>query len=383
MIQQNILDEYRPYYDNEVPEAVARIASDSLFEPIVRYVFPNEDYKGFVDDFRRIASVDDFQAKVMDKAIGNIVRATAADLSYSGIDLIDPKKSYTYISNHRDIVLDSAILQTIFYANNIKTSEITFGSNLMRPQIVVDIGKINKMFKIIRGGTAKEIFVNSQNVSDYMRYAITHKNESTWIAQRNGRTKDGDDKTQVAVVKMLAMSSDKPFADNLAEMNIAPIAVSYEYEPCDILKTREIYLSRKNGSYTKTANEDINSIITGVTQYKGRIHYTICPPIEADELARYDSASHNDKFRLLAQDIDRRIYGGYRLFPNNYIAFDLLANDSDFASEYTHTQREAFISYTDKALSLLEGDRDELRNIFLGIYANPVGNVASIASKTI
>ena len=377
MIQQNILDEYRPYYDNEVPEAVARIASDSLFEPIVRYVFPNEDYKGFVDDFRLIASVYDFQAKVMDKAIGNIVRATAADLSYSGIDLIDPKKSYTYISNHRDIVLDSAILQTIFYANHIKTSEITFGSNLMRPQIVVDIGKINKMFKIIRGGTAKEIFVNSQNVSDYMRYAITHKNESTWIAQRNGRTKDGDDKTQVAVVKMLAMSSDKPFADNLAEMNIAPIAVSYEYEPCDILKTREIYLSCKNGSYTKTANEDINSIITGITQYKGRIHYTICPPIGVDELARYDSASHNDKFRLLAQDIDRRIYGGYRLFPNNYIAFDLLANGSDFASEYTHTQREAFISYTDKALSLLEGDRDELRNIFLGIYANPVGNVVN------
>ena len=377
MIQQNILDEYRPYYDNEVPEAVARIASDSLFEPIVRYVFPNEDYKGFVDDFRRIASVYDFQAKVMDKAIGNIVRATAADLSYSGIDLIDPKKSYTYISNHRDIVLDSAILQTIFYANHIKTSEITFGSNLMRPQIVVDIGKINKMFKIIRGGTAKEIFVNSQNVSDYMRYAITHKNESTWIAQRNGRTKDGDDKTQVAVVKMLAMSSDKPFADNLAEMNIAPIAVSYEYEPCDILKTRGIYLSRKNGSYTKTANEDINSIITGITQYKGRIHYTICPPIGADELARYDSASHNDKFRLLAQDIDRRIYGGYRLFPNNYIAFDLLANGSDFDSEYTHTQREAFISYTDKALSLLEGDREELRNIFLGIYANPVGNVVN------
>lgn len=375
MIQQNIIDEYRPYYDNEVPEAVARIASDSLFEQIVRYVFPNEDYKTFVDDFRRIASVDDFQSKVMDKAIGNIVRATSADISYSGIDLIDPKKSYTYISNHRDIVLDSAILQTIFYANNIKTSEITFGSNLMRPQIVVDIGKINKMFKIIRGGTAKEIFVNSQNVSDYMRYAITHKNESTWIAQRNGRTKDGDDKTQVAVLKMFAMSSDKPFADNLAEMNITPISVSYEYEPCDILKTREVYLSRKNDSYTKTANEDINSIITGITQYKGRIHYTICPPIGADELARYDSASHNDKFRLLAQDIDRRIYGGYRLFPNNYIAFDLLANGSDFASKYTHTQSEAFISYTDKALSLLEGDRDELRNIFLGIYANPVGNV--------
>ena len=357
-----------------MPEAVARIASDSLFEPIVRFVFPEEDYAAFVENFRRLGSVYDFQTKIMDKAICNIVRATATDLSYSSIDLIDPKKSYTYISNHRDIVLDSAILQTIFYANNIKTSEITFGSNLMRPQIVVDIGKINKMFKIIRGGTAKEIFSNSQNVSDYMRYAITHKNESTWIAQRNGRTKDGDDKTQVAVLKMFAMSSSRPFAENLAEMNIAPIAVSYEYEPCDALKTQEVYLLRKNGTYTKTANEDLNSIVTGIRQFKGRISYTFCPPITETELTSCQEAPHKERFRLLAEIIDRRIYSGYRLFKTNYMAYDLLEGTHRFAQQYSEADLKEFVEYVEERTSSLEGDRGELRNIFLGIYANPVRN---------
>ena len=244
----------------------------------------------------------------------------------------------------------------------------------MRPQIVVDIGKINKMFKIIRGGSAKEIFVNSQNVSDYMRYAITHKNESTWIAQRNGRTKDGDDKMQVAVIKMLAMSSDKPFADNLAEMNIAPIAVSYEYEPCDVLKTQEVYLLRKNGTYTKTANEDLNSIVTGIRQFKGRISYTFCPPITETELASCQEAPQKERFRLLAEIIDRRIYSGYHLFKTNYMAYDLVEGTHRFTQFYRDEDLKEFIAYAGERTSSLEGDRDELQKIFLGIYANPVRN---------
>lgn len=373
MIQQSVLDEYRPYYDNEVPEAVARIASDSLFEAIVKFVFPQEDYGSFVERFKRLQTVYDFQTKIMDKAIGNIVRMTASDLSYNGIDHIDPNKSYTYISNHRDIVLDSAILQTIFYTNGIKTSEITFGSNLMRPQIVVDIGKINKMFKIIRGGTAKEIFINSQNVSDYMRYAITQKNESTWIAQRNGRTKDGDDKTQVAILKMFAMSGSKEFVDNLAEMNIVPIAVSYEYEPCDFLKTREIYISRRQ-TYIKADNEDLNSIVTGIMQFKGGINYTICPAIYIEELQKCESLSQKNRFKELATIIDARIYKGYKLFKTNYMAFDLLEKSNRFADRHTYQDKESFIEYMEKGLDAIDGDKDELREIFLNIYANPVRN---------
>lgn len=373
MIAQLILDEYRPYYDSEVPEAVARIASDSLFEPIVKFVFPQEDYGSFVERFKRLQTVYSFQAEIMDKAIGNIVKQTATSLTYSGVEQLDTDTSYTYISNHRDIVLDSAILQTIFYANGIKTSEITFGNNLMKPQIVVDIGKVNKMFKIIRGGSAKEIFINSMNVSKYMRYAITCKHESTWIAQRSGRTKDGDDRTQVAVLKMLSMSGSKEFVDDLAEMNIVPIAVSYEYEPCDFLKTREIYISRRQ-TYIKTDNEDLNSIVTGIMQFKGGINYTICPAICLEELQRCDSLPQKDRFKELAAIIDARIYAGYQLFKTNYIAFDCLEKTNRFADRYTLTDKESFVGYMEKGLEAIEGDKNELREIFLNIYANPVKN---------
>lgn len=374
MIEQSILDDYRPYYDNEVPEAVARIASDALFEPTVRFIFPDEDFGKFEKFFRTLDSVDDFQLKVMNSAIGNIIKQTTTSLSYVGLENIETHKNYTYISNHRDIVLDSAILQYILYANGLKTTEITFGSNLMRPQIVVDIGKINKMFKIVREGTAKEMFTNSFNVSTYMRYAILHKNESTWIAQRNGRTKDGDDKTQVALLKMFAMSSPKPFVDNLKEMNIAIISVSYEYEPCDFLKTREIYLTSINGGYRKTENEDLHSIIKGITQFKGNVHYTICRPISGEELLLCDTVSHQEKFRMLADIIDKRIIEGYKLFVTNYMAFDIVEKSSRFAHLYNEEQKESFIDYMTKGLQELEGDNDTLRRIFLNIYANPIKN---------
>lgn len=374
LIEQSVLDDYRPYYDNEVPEAINRIASDTLFESIVKFVFPNEDFGEFVERFRKLDSVDDFQQKVMNTAIDNIVKRTTNALSYKGIEVIEPQKSYTYISNHRDIVLDSAIFQYILFANGFKTTEITFGSNLMRPQIVVDIGKINKMFKIVRGGGVKETFTNSLNVSSYMRYAIRQKGESIWIAQRNGRTKDGDDKTQVGVLKMFAMSSTEPFVENMAEMNIAPISVSYEYEPCDFLKTREIYLTSLNGSYRKTENEDLNSIITGITQYKGKVNYTICPPISHQELSECDASPTKDKFYHLVDIIDNRILKGYKLFNTNYIAYDILECSSRFTHKYSDKQREDFTSYMNNGLQTIEGDTDRLKTIFLNIYANPIKN---------
>ncbi len=252
---QEILDDYRPYNDSEVPAAVHRIAQDPLLPHIVRFAFPEKNVNDFIEELKQIRTVDEFQGKIMNKAICKVIEKTITKLSYSGIEQLTNEKSYMFISNHRDIVLDSAILQTILYANNIKTTEITFGSNLMRPQLVVDIGKVNKMFKIVRDGTAREIFVNSLHVSEYMRHAITEKHQSTWIAQRNGRTKDGNDKTEVAVLKMFAMSSKKSFVENLEELNITPIAVSYEYEPCDFMKTREIYFSLR-GHYQKAPGED-------------------------------------------------------------------------------------------------------------------------------
>ena len=364
-----ILEDYRPYNDSEVPAAVLRIAQDVLFPQIARFVFPEKDLSGFLEEFKKIKTVDEFQEKIMDKAIKRIVEETITNLSYEGLENLTNDKNYMFISNHRDIVLDSAILQTILFNNNIKTSEITFGSNLMNPQLVVDIGKINKMFKIVRGGTIREIFANSLNVSEYMRYAITEKCQSTWIAQRNGRTKDGIDKTEIAVLKMFAMSSKKPFVENLEELNITPIAVSYEYEPCDFLKTREIYHSRRQ-TYIKERGEDFNSIQHGIMQFKGNTHYAICETITHNELEICAQLPHNERFKELANIIDKKIYSGYKLWKTNYIAHDILHKKSEFTDFYSSNDREKFIEYMNNGLNLIDGDYSELQEIFLGIYAN-------------
>ncbi|MDR1544213.1 MAG: acyltransferase [Prevotellaceae bacterium] len=372
-MMQEIFDNYRPYNDSEVPEAVQRITENVYFPEIVRFIAPHRDINDFAEEFKKIKTVDEFQSKIMSKAIFAVIQKTIKELSYSGLEYLCNEKSNMLISNHRDIVLDSAILQAIFYSNNLKTSEITFGSNLMNPQLVVDIGKINKMFKIIRGGTVREIFINSLNVSEYMRYAILEKNQSTWIAQRNGRTKDGNDKTEIAVLKMFAMSSKKPFAENLNELNITPLAVSYEYEPCDFMKTRELYISRRQ-IYSKQAGEDLLSILHGIKQYKGDAHFSVCKTVTLDELQQCAEQPHSERFKTLAEIIDKRIFENYKLFKTNYIAHDLLENKADFSINYSEKDKKSFMQYMEKGLSKIEGEKEELRNIFLKIYANPVKN---------
>jgi hypothetical protein len=228
------------------------------------------------------------------------------------------------------------------------------------------------MFKIVRGGTMREIFQNALNVSEYMRYAITEKHESTWIAQRNGRTKNGIDKTEVAVLKMFEMSSKKDFVDNFAELNITPIAVSYEFEPCDFMKTREIYLARKHGQYVKQAGEDLLSILHGIQQFKGNTHFSLCKSITLEELHRCNTLTHNDKLKCLAGIIDKRIYEGYKLFKTNFIAHDLRGNKTEFSDKYSIADKAEFTLYMEKSIEKIEGNKNDLREIFLGIYASPV-----------
>jgi hypothetical protein len=369
---QELYDEYRPYTDIEVPAAIERIADNVLFAEIVKYVFPDRNINDFVVEFKKIRTVDEFQEKVMSYVIENIVKKTMKNLSYTGLENLSNDMPCMQISNHRDIVLDSGVLEFILCRNGLNTSEITFGSNLMKPQLAVDIGKLNKMFKIIRGGTSRDFFNNLLNVSEYMRYTITEKRQSTWIAQRNGRSKDGNDKTEIAVLKMFAMSSKKPFVENLAELNITPIAVSYEIEPCDFMKTREVYLTRKYGKYDKQPGEDLLSIIHGIKQYKGDMHLSVCKPVMEEELIECDSLPQKNKFKHLAHIIDKRIYAGYKLFKTNYLAHDLREGKTEFANIYTEEDSSRFVNYMEQGLNVIEGDKKELQNIFLGIYANPV-----------
>jgi len=366
-------EDTRPYDDSEIPDAIKRISESIHFQGVVKYIFPDEDLRTFADNFRKIKTVDEFQVQVMDKAIRGLLAQTTNGFSYSGFEQLSQEKSYLFVSNHRDILLDSAILQVILHECGLKTSEITFGSNLMDSQFVIDLGKMNKMFKIVRNGTMREIFANSLKVSQYMRYAITQKHQSTWIAQRNGRAKNGFDNTEVAVLKMFAMSSPLAFVPNLMELNIVPIAVSYQYEPCDFLKTRELYIS-KNKKYIKEQGEDLNSIVHGVRQWKEHIHLSVCEPITKEELEKCDAFSHNEKFKHLAEIIDKKIYRNYKLYKTNYIAHDLLNGSNTYVSHYSNEEKEAFKQYMFAGLKDIEGDMKELETIFLEIYATAVIN---------
>ncbi|MBI4646526.1 MAG: acyltransferase [Bacteroidia bacterium] len=319
-------------------------------------------------------SVYEFQSQIMHKVIRSIINQSSDGLTYEGFENIDRSSAYLFITNHRDIVLDSGILQILLHENNFETSEITFGSNLMQNQFIVDIGKLNKMFKVSRGETGREFYINSKRLSSYIRYTITQKKQSVWIAQRNGRTKDGNDKTETGLLKMLNVSGTGDFINNFKELQLVPVTTSYEYEPCDILKTREVYLSAK-GPYQKSPNEDLNSILTGVKEYKGRIHFVIGKPIN-NELNRLEGTNENEKYKQLGLLIDKFIYSKYKLYPTNYIAYDLLYNCKKYMQHYTPTLKTEFENYAEKKLESLKelGNMHELRSIFLGIYANPVLN---------
>jgi hypothetical protein len=372
----NKFDDIRPYYDSEIHDAMQRIVDNPLFENIVKFLYPNYQVDQVKAMFLSFNTVHGFQVNVMNSAIQNIIKSSSSGLSYSGIENLSGSERYLFLSNHRDILLDSAILQIILYANGHKPSEITFGDNLMSSQLIVDIGKSNKMFKLVRSGTPRQIFINSKHTSEYIRWTINDKIESIWIAQRNGRTKDGNDQTQQAVLKMFGMSGGSDFVTNYGDLNIVPLAISYEFDPGDILKTREVYISRRQ-TYVKAPNEDLNSILTGIRQFKGRIHLSVTSPISADELQRLNSANKGVQIQELASLIDSRVYNSFRLWNTNYIAYDLLNGDV-FRNSYSTSEKEAFIDYMEKGLANIEGNNEELKSIFLSIYANPVVNYIKI-----
>ena len=367
-------DELRPYYDSEMPAAIRRVAASPYLPAISAFLFPEKPVEEVRQLLLKSQNTLDFQKNIMLPAIHSIVDQTSSGLGCSGVDNLKDGTKRMFIANHRNILLDAAILQILLLDNGMDTSEITFGSNLMKGELVVDIGKMNKMFRIMRGGTVKEFYKSSMEVSSYMRYAILQEKQSVWIAQRNGRTKDGADKTDMAVLKMFALSSDKPFFENMQELHITPIVVSYEYEPCDFMKTQELFITRYQ-KYEKEPDEDLQSILHGIRQFKGHIHFVFTEAITDEELRYCDRFDRNRKFQQLAQIIDRRIYDNYRLWPTNYIAHDLLNQSYRYRSHYTEEQRKQFVEYMEEGLKNLIGEEVELRDIFLHIYANPVDNV--------
>ncbi len=367
-------DDIRPYYEEEIPAAMQRIAHSDAFPLLASFVFPDMPLAEVRKKVESFQTTHDFQHGVMYFVNEQIIQRSITEFSCSGLERLNPDKNYLFVSNHRDIMLDASLLQNHLVDGGFETTEITFGANLMVSPLVVDIGKSNKMFKVERpGGSIKDFYRSSLHLSEYIRYAITEKHESVWIAQRNGRTKDGIDATDQGIIKMFCMSEPHDKIHALAELNIVPVAVSYEWESCDILKALELYESQYT-RYTKKPGEDLNSILTGILEPKGRVHFELCKPISVPELSAFESQTNNEYHKSVAKLLDRRINAAYRLYPNNYIAHDLLYGNEKYKSMYTQEQYDAFR----ERLALLDRydtcDLERLKEIFIGIYAHPVDN---------
>ncbi|MDR1273484.1 MAG: 1-acyl-sn-glycerol-3-phosphate acyltransferase [Odoribacteraceae bacterium] len=370
-------DDLRPYRDEEIAPAMHRVADSEYFPLLSSFAYPGRDVEEVKAMIRGYTTIDEFQLQVMKVVAEQVIARSISRFSHDGIEKLDAGGRYLFISNHRDIVLDALLLQYALYRSGHRTSEITFGSNLMSSPLVVDIGKSNKMFKLVRAGNMKDAYANARRLSAYIRHALAEKRESIWIAQRNGRTKDGADATDQGIIKMFYMSSPRDPADALARLNIVPVSISYQWEPCDLLKAIECYHSR-SGKYVKQPGEDLNSILTGVTQPKGEVHLRVGAPLSGDELAPLAALPHSKFNKQVAALIDKQINGNYRLTCNNYIAHDLRARAERHASRYTPAEKENFIRHYHQVLAADVEDKDLLGTIFLGIYANPVDARAAI-----
>ena len=371
----------RPYSDSEIPSAMRRIAGNDFFPLLSEFVFPGRPVEEVRSHVSGITTTAQFQHNVMAVFNEQVIRRSMTRFTYNGIERLDSSRRYLFVSNHRDIMLDSSLLQYILHINGHETSEITFGVNLMCNPLVIDIGKSNKMFKVVRGGNRKDFYRASLLNSEYIRYAITAKRQSVWIAQRNGRTKDGLDRTEPGLIRMFMSSGSDDKVQSLAELGIVPVSISYEWEPCDILKSLELY-EAKSSEYVKKPGEDLNSILTGIMSDKGHVHIEICEPLSADELASLDSLSRQEYVKAVAEVIDRRINSAYFLHPNNYIAYDIRHASEKYSCKYSYEQKEAFCRRT-KELSRYDScDFETLSNIYLGIYANPVSAFVRATSNT-
>lgn len=379
-MENSMFEDIRPYNEAEIPAAMGRIASSREFPVLASYVFPERPVEDVAREVMGYTTVREFQFGMMYHANRQILRRSTTGFTVSGIDDLkdgggglSPERNYLFVSNHRDIMLDASLMQNVLTDNGFDTCEITFGENLMQGQLVIDVGKSNKMFRVARpGGNAREFYKNSLRLSKYIRWTLTEKHQSVWIAQRNGRTKDGMDRTDQGIIKMFAMSHSGDSIAALAELNIVPLSISYEWESCDVLKALELY-ERRRGPYTKKPGEDLNSILTGITQQKGHVHLAFCEPVTSAHLRQLKDCAGGEFHKGVARMLDERICSAYRLMPSNYIAHDLRGGKNEFSEMYSREEKEAFVGRM-SILSLYKGkyDLDELTDIFLGIYANPV-----------
>lgn len=368
-------EEIRPFHDNEVPGAIERLLNEPAFHTAMRYVFPEKSPEELIAKLKLIRSVDEFQSEIIAHAVRNIQISTTRGVRHEGLDQLSKTEPYLFISNHRDIVLDSAFLNYLLHSEGFPTTRIAIGNNLLQKGWISDLVKLNKNFIVHRDIPPRQAYDFSLRLSNYIRHSIEVDHSSIWIAQKEGRTKNGLDRTHAGLLKMIGMSGNGIPAEDYAKLNIVPISISYELEPCAGMKAFEMYSRSVKGEYEKAPGEDLLSMKNGIAQKKGRIVYSFGRPFISNDFDLiFKENNRNDALKKMALTIDNEIYNNYHLFPFNYLAFDLLNNSTQFNAEYSDEDKRGFDLHLEEQLAPCKASREELIPYFLEIYANPIKN---------
>ncbi|WP_019188708.1 1-acyl-sn-glycerol-3-phosphate acyltransferase [Prevotella conceptionensis] len=384
MQSNNYLEKFapiRPFDAEELPAAFDRLLADKQFQSVITYIFPQLPFSLFAQQLRACKNSLEVQKTFAYPFLANLLAkaSSGADMDSTAID---SQRRYTFVSNHRDIVLDSAFLAKFLIDNGFSTTcEIAIGDNLLSLPWVKDLVRVNKSFIVERNLPIRQMLASSKLLSEYMHYAINEKNENVWIAQREGRAKDSNDRTQEAVLKMMAIGGEGDIVDRLADLHIVPLAISYEYDPCDFLKAKEMQQKRDTPDFKKSAQDDVLSMQTGIVGYKGGIHYHCAQCIDGFLEGLERDMSKGDLFAAVAQHIDREIYRNYRIYPGNRVALYLLTGDKGADNAFTAEEQATFEKYLEgqmAKITLPQKDETFLRQRMLEMYANPLINQRSV-----
>jgi 1-acyl-sn-glycerol-3-phosphate acyltransferase len=382
MIQDSKYDAIRPFYDSEVNAALQSIAAHPMMQAIMNFTFPNTTPTDWAKMLENIHSTHQFQAEIVSTALERILEESCTGgLTFSGFEKLDKNKGYLFLSNHRDILLDSSFLSLVLFKNNLPLLASAIGDNLLKNPFLFTLSKINRNFIVRRGLPPRELLQSSTVLSEYIGHLLIHNKRNVWLAQREGRTKDGLDVTNSGILKMISMASPtRNVADYLGTLNIVPISMSYEYDPTDSLKIPELLANLKNEKYIKGENEDFNSLYNGLIGQKKRIHIHAGEVINAELDKVSDIQNANQQIKMLAQLIDIQIVGNYRLWATNYIAHDLLNNADTYSVEYTLKEKEDFMKRMAERVDMQDAHSVER---FLAMYANPIVHKRTVLEEVV
>lgn len=366
-------DAIRPSFDSEVNEAILSSMNHPMMKALMNFTFPDVEDEVWKKQLSKTHSIRDFQCNFIYHSVQNILEKSSDGLTTSGFEKLEKNTAYLFISNHRDILLDTTLLNTCLFEHGLNMTASAIGDNLVKKSFLKVLAKLNRNFLVLRGLSPREMLQSSKLLSEYIGQLLLHENRSVWIAQREGRTKDGNDATNPGVLKMIAMASEeKNSMDYFKKLKIVPVSISYEYDPTDALKMPQLLAEANNEIYTKEKNEDFVTLISGVMGQKKRIHIHIGEFLdEKIDAIKAECDNSNKQIQALAQAIDDSILSTYKLWPTNYVAYDILNNTTTFSNLYTENEKSLF----ERRLEMRIDHNNPLAlQSFLAMYANPVVN---------